>query len=399
MINTTKVISLLAGLSLLSMSAQALQPPTKEQLARYKSQGTLADKLAKAKSYGNHKTKAGLLQHAHQSVSKKSRGTAQFGPQITPWDNGFSSHGTQRTFTLLLAFEDAPAPEHQSKEVIYNHIHGEGDPDRYPIESLTNFYKRSSYGQLTITGDVLDWYTTPYPRDEVVSEREVIKEALRYHAEQGVDFSQYDNDGDGDIDYFSVIWTGEVGEWASTWWGHQTSMYDPDFILSGKTFGTYSWQWLSWDNANDDFDPQVLIHETGHALGLPDYYDYDVDVGPPVEIGVNDMMRNNLADHNSFSKFLLGWITPKVVGSGSETVSLAPSSTSQDALIIMPELTLEKGLSEYFVVQHRDREQNDSHMSSTGLLIWHVDATLKHGNFEFNNSYSDHHLIRLLSAD
>ncbi len=394
-----KMTGLLIALSLLSMSAQALQPPTKEQLEKYKSQGILKEKISKAKAYGNHKPKAGLSQLAHQKVSKAAGYSNYAGPQITPWDNGFASHGTQKTFTLLLAFEDAPAPEHQSKEVIYNHIHGDGDPARYPNESLTNFYKRSSYGQLTITGDVLDWYTTPYPRDEVVSERDVIKEALQYHANQGVDFSQYDNDGDGDIDYFSVIWTGEVGEWASTWWGHQTSLYDPDFKLSGKTFGTYSWQWLSWDNANDDFDPQVLIHETGHALGLPDYYDYDVDVGPPVEIPVNDMMRNNLGDHNSFSKFLLGWITPKVVGSGSETISLAPSSTSEDALIIMPELTLDKGLSEYFVVQHRDRELNDTHMSSAGLLIWHVDATLKYGNFEFNNSYSDHHLIRLLSAN
>jgi len=52
----------------------------------------------------------------------------------------------------------------------------------------------------------------------------------------------------------------------------------------------------------------VVIHETGHALGLPDYYDYDDKVGPRGGVGGLDMMDNNWGDHNPFSKWLLGWL-------------------------------------------------------------------------------------------
>ena len=384
-----------------SFAAYALQPPTKEQLARYKKQGSLQEKVVKAKSFGNFKGSSHLTHNANQYLTRQLKVNQQKNSRaapisITPRKTGFGTTGNQKTFTLLLAFSDAPAPEHQSPEVIYNHIYGEGLSERFPNESLTNFYSRSSYGQLTMTGEVLPWYTTTYPRDEVVSEQDIIKEALRFHEEQGVDFSQYDNDGDGTIDYFSVIWTGEVGEWASLWWAYQTSMYAPDFLLSKKTLGTFSWQWLSSNNAVHDFDPGTLIHETGHALGLPDYYDYDYDIGPDLEFPIADMMRNNRGDHNAFSKFLLGWLKPQVIGSGSQNIQLQASSSHQDALIIMPDLTLEKGLSEYFVVQHRDQQGNDVFMLDTGLLIWHVDATPDYDDFKFNNSYSEHPLIKLI---
>jgi len=395
----TMVVALTVTLS--SLSSYALQPPSKEQLARYKKQGSLQEKVAKAKTFGNYKTSAQLRHLSEQYLTNsittiKQKNNAAAPVSITPRQTGFASTGNQKTFTLLLAFSDAPAPDHQPREVIYNHIYGEGLSERFPRESLTNFYKRSSYNQLTITGEVLPWYTTTYTRDDVVSERDVIKEALRFHEQQGIDFSQYDNDGDGVIDYFSVIWTGEIGEWASQWWGHQTSMYDPNFFLSGKTLSTYSWQALSYDNAVDDFNPRTLIHETGHALGLPDYYDYDSEIGPDLEFPIADMMRNNSGDHNAFSKFLLGWIEPQVVGNGSKNISLQASSNSQDALIIMPELTLAKGLSEYFVVQHRDQQDNDKDMYDTGLLIWHVDATVEYSGFKFDNSYSEHPLIKLV---
>lgn len=384
-----------------SFATHALQPPTKEQLAQYKKQGSLQEKVSRAKTYGNFKASSRLTHGAEQYLTHQLTAKSQLNGNavpvsITPRNTGFASTGNQKTFTLLLAFSDSLEPEHQSQEVIYNHIYGEGLSERFPRESLTNFYKRSSYDQLTITGEVLPWYTTSYPRDEVTSERDVIKEALRFHEEQGVDFSQYDNDGDGIIDYFSVVWTGEVGEWASQWWGHQTSMSDPSFVLSGKTLSTYSWQALSYDNAVDDFNPRTLIHETGHALGLPDYYDYDNEIGPDLEFPIDDMMRNNSGDHNAFSKFLLGWIEPQVVGSGSQKINLQASSNSQDAMIIMPELTLAKGLSEYFVVQHRDQQDNDKNMYDTGLLIWHVDASLEYSGFKFDNSYSEHPLIKLV---
>ncbi|PAJ73904.1 hypothetical protein CJF42_13455 [Pseudoalteromonas sp. NBT06-2] len=377
--------------------ANALQPPTAEQLARYKKNGTLKQKITEANKLSNYKISPNLSHHTKKYINDKLG--LQSVVKSIPGHRGLPSTGNVKTFTLLLDFPDAPVPAHQTVDVINNHIYGQGLPERYPVESLTSFYKRSSYEQLNIAGNVIGWYTTPYPRTDITDARTVIKEALTHYESQGHDFSQYDNDGDGYIDYFSVVWTGEVGEWASLWWGWQSSFSDASYTLSGKTLAAFSWQWLSWNNESDDFDPLTLIHETGHGLGLPDFYDYDGSVGPVGGLGGMDMMDGTWGDHGSFSKFALGWIEPKVVASGDNNISLTPSSNTKDALIIMPELTLEKKYSEYFVVQNRDQMGNDKNLPNEGLLIWHINAHTNEYGFINDNSYSNNKLIRLMEAD
>ncbi len=394
------LILYITSLFFVTLTSNALQPPTEQQIAEYKKHGILKQKITQAEKYGNHKVSPHLLSNASRFINHKMGISEKVKVNKSiPGHRGLPSTGDVKTFTLLLDFPDAVAPAHQTTDVIQNHIYGDGVASRYPLESLTNYYKRASYEQLNISGNVLGWYTTSYPRSEITDARKVIKEALTHLENQGHDFSQYDNDGDGYIDYFSVVWTGEIGAWASLWWGWQSSFYDPDYKLSGKELAAFSWQWLSYNNASDDFDPLVLIHETGHGLGLPDYYDYDAAVGPVGGVGGLDMMHGNWGDHGAFSKFILGWIEPEVVGSGSKQISLKPSSHTQDALIIMPELTIDKTYSEYFVVQNRDQTLNDSNFPNEGLLIWHVDATATEQGFVQNNSYTDHKLIRLMEAD
>ncbi|MBU2970745.1 M6 family metalloprotease domain-containing protein [Pseudoalteromonas sp. C2R02] len=375
----------------------ALQPPTAKQLAQYKKNGTLQQKLNNAKKLANYKISPNLSHHTKNYINDKL-GVKAASASI-PGHRGLPSTGNVKTFTLLLDFPDAKAPDHQTVEVINNHIYGEGLPQRYPVESLTSFYKRSSYDQLNIGGNVIGWYTTPYPRTDITDARAVIKEALTYYETQGHDFSQYDNDNDGYIDYFSVVWTGEVGEWASLWWGWQSSFSDANYTLTGKQLAAFSWQWLSWNNETDDFDPLTLIHETGHGLGLPDFYDYDGNIGPVGGVGGLDMMDATWGDHGAFSKFALGWIEPKVIAASDNTISLSPSSNTKDALIIMPDLSLDKKYSEYFVVQNRDKMGNDQNMPNEGLLIWHINAATNEYGFIHDNSYSDNKLIRLMEAD
>ena len=220
------------------------------------------------------------------------------------------------------------------------------------------------------------------------------------------DFSQYDNDGDGVIDYFCVIWTGPDRGWGSVWWvwcdmTGWTFKLSP-FTIDGKRLGVFSWQWEKNEELGEPvFTPLTMIHETGHALGLPDYYDYDDSVGPDGGVGGMDMMDWNEFDHCCFSKWMLGWVSPTLITTGAQRLFLNPSSETKDCIAVMPASPGINPLSEYFMVQYRKTTGNDSRLPNNGFLIWHVDARLNAmgNNFEYDNSYTKHKLLRLMEAD
>jgi hypothetical protein len=217
----------------------------------------------------------------------------------------------------------------------------------------------------------------------------------------GHDFSRYDNDGDGRIDYFVVIFAGPPDDWVDFWWAYYQPWSDDSYVVDGKRFSWYSFQ----GEGPSPYSPRVVIHETGHALGLPDYYDYDEPAGtagegPPGGLGGLDMMDHNSGDHNCFSKFLLGWIAPRILSQGSNQVSLRPSDAAADAALLMHGEPPFDPYGEYFLVQNRRRQGNDSDLPADGLMIWHVDARLHElGGVLNNNSSTDHKLLRLMEAD
>jgi M6 family metalloprotease-like protein len=389
----------------------ALEPPTKEQIARYKLDGTLAARVSAAKAFGNHKIPQRMARRLNAKMARLALGrdslslrTPAAGVLAPPraWE-GMPTSGTVKILALLISFSDYPgtnAPATFDSRLFGS---GAGSP---PFDSLKNFYTRSSYGQLTITGNVLGWYQAPYARATVAEtdagRQGLIKEALNYYETLGHDFAQYDNDGDGTIDYLCVFWTGPHGEWASFWWGYYTWFADSTYRLDGKRLTNYSWQWELYNYPAGVFTPSTIIHETGHALGVPDYYDYDDTIGPQGGVGGLDIMDSS-GDHNCFSKFMLDWITPTVVSSGSQTVTLRASGLFPDAALFMPGAVPGRIFDEYFMVQNRNRVGNDTSLftGSDGLTIWHVDARLDAWNndFLYDNSYTAHKLLRLMEAD
>ncbi len=400
-------------LLLTSALAFALEPPTREQIERYRLDGTLAARVAQAKVFGNYKMAPRLVSRMNERIRSLAmdRGTAGLFSRPAdrimappPGWTGMPTRGTVKVLALLIAFNDYPATTPAATIASRLFGDGQGGP---PFDSLRNYYRRSSYNQLEIQGNVLGWYTAPYARSTVVEtdagRQNLIKEALTYYDQQGHDFSQYDNDGDGAIDYFCVFWTGPHGEWASFWWGYYTNFYDSSFRLDGKRLTQYSWQWELYGYPTGSFIPSTIIHETGHALGVPDYYDYDDTVGPRGGVGGLDIMDATAGDHNCFSKFMLDWISPAVVAVGPQTVTLRAAGLNADALIFMPAAVPGRIFSEYFMVQNRQRVANDTALftGSDGLLVWHVDARLNGSGWDFlyDNSYTAHKLLKLMEAD
>lgn len=391
----------------LTPQVRANQPPTAQQIEQYRADGTLAQRVLWARELGNHLVDPHLAARTARRLGRLA-GAAE-GPLAPPpaWV-GLPTTGAPQVFVLLVDFPDFPHSATQTVADVESKFFGSGIPRQYPLESLRSFYLRSSYGQLDIQGTVFDWYTAQHARSYYeglgigAGQEAVTMEALAFADAQGHDFSRYDNNGDGVIEAFFVEWTGPDNGWSNFWWPYLRKWRaNPGYTLDGMRLASYVWSWIA-SPEGEPYRPAVDIHETGHALGLPDLYDYDAAVGPNGGVGGLDMM-GGFGDHGCFSKFMLGWVAPTVVASGTSTLQLGPSGTAPDCVLLMPQAAAGEVFHEYFLAQYRriGNGNDPAYFPGSGLVIWHVDATLTAdgSTFAFDNAFTPHKLLRLMEAD
>ncbi len=407
-------------------SLGATPPPTKEQWEQYRQDGSLKARIAQALALGKHRVRPDLAASARYRLEQAAVKQGLVAPEKArmlmappPGRVGMPTKGTVKVLVLCIDFSDQPHSATNTMDYMRSRLFGDGGGAAAPNDSLHNFYLRSSYGQLDIQGTVLGWYrpsytrasmpdTTGTDRQQAVTREKLIREALEYYnggAGGDIDFTQFDNNRDGKIDYFAIVWSGPDTGWSEFWWGYQTGWWATESpVLDGMRVGDYSWQWESRP-AGGAFEPSTIIHETGHAMGLPDYYDYkskaDGDtVGPDGGVGGLDQMDSR-GDHNCFSKWLLDWIEPRLCRGVTANVELRASDGERDAAILLPLVDRADPFSEFFMVQNRQRTGNDRTIPGSGLLVWHVDGTLNASgtDFQFNNSDTAHKLLRLMEAD
>ncbi|MBI4581054.1 MAG: M6 family metalloprotease domain-containing protein, partial [Planctomycetes bacterium] len=413
-----KAALVISGVLVSAASLSALQPPRPGEREQYLQDGTWAGRLENAVRLGNHRVAPHLVQDFQRRLLGANGGPgtpadpAAANLENAPppdWQGGLPATGTPKVFVLLVDFSDQPRGAVHTVADVTNKFFGNGNPGSAPYESLRNYYQRASYSQLTIQGTVFDWYRAQYPRSyyeqlgDGPGQETLMMEAMEDADARGHDFTQYDNDGDGTIDALFIKWTGPDNGWANFWWAYQWYWHSyPNYRLDGKKLGKYVWSWIA-DAPGLPYDPHVDIHETGHLLGLPDLYDYDGRVGPDGGVGGLDMMDYNWGDHNCFSKYMLGWLTPTEVLSGTQELALRPSGSAGDCVLTMSGIAPGTLFGEFFMVQYRKRNVGNDPIDfpSDGFLIWHVDSRLDSSgrDFQYDNSYTAHKYMRLMEAD
>ena len=254
--------------------------------------------------------------------------------------------------------------------------------------SVKDYYYDVSFGQLNLNPTVVGPYTLSQPMAfygatcpsfSDVNPKAMVAEACAL-ANNDVDFSQFDMNGDGIIDAVHVIFAG-AGE-ASTGetdaiWPHRWSFYPSDTFniqFDGVRLKDYSCSAERMGSGMDGIG--TICHEFGHVLGLPDLYDTDYEGSGGQATAINkwsimasgsyNNYSNTPASFTAYEKYRLNWLQLDTLTVAGEYV-LPPLMDSNKAYIITS-----PNSDEFFIFENRQRSSWDSYLPNDGGLIYHV---------------------------
>ncbi len=319
----------------------------------------------------------------------------------------FPTSGTRNLLVLLIDYPDASNSYPSSNfDNMMNQAGYNGDG------SFKDYYFENSYGQLTMNTTVVGWYTAANSHDWYgdvngsARAQTLVGEAVDAAQAAGVDFSIYDNDGDGNVDGVMVIHQGNGAEQGDNRdiWSHSWALNGGARSYDGVTINEYT---INPETSSGSMGTiGVLCHEFGHNLGAPDWYDTDYATGGQAEsLGEWDVMDAGSyngspsgckpAHHNVFTKEFYGWLTiTELVAPQSVTMA----NMEQNPVAYKYTTTT---ANEYFVLENRQQVGFDASIPGSGLIIYHVDGSYvsSHWNTNDINALASHEGFELEEAD
>ena len=349
---------------------------------------------------------------------------------------GLPSTGNINVLVIPIGFKNS---NYGSNEIIKEKLNTafNGTKEATGWYSLKEYYKEASYGKLNITANILDVYNTNVNYDLVNGEYEDVYDyfinSLTFY-DNAINYADYDQNNDGYIDYVYLIYLAPYKKDDSqslTWWAYSDVYYGLG-EFDNKEPRHFMWTSIEFFNeaiikvrdgdvldeensAYVNINCETIIHETGHGLGLDDYYDYALG-GVKGGIGSFTMMDGNQGDLDPYSKAILGWINPTVVAGLSLDTTISSFEATGDTIIISKH-NKETYFDEYYIIalytptgtNELKKDANKGLPSETGIMLWHINAQLK-GTYailseeaynitKYNNGSASLKLIDLICAD
>ena len=201
--------------------------------------------------------------------------------------------GTVYGLTLLIDFSDAtPA---FTKAEIDAWLNSKGYSQGGLNGSVRDYFSDESNGKVDFQNEIFGFYRAKKTKayyeggNGYSGSDELFGEIMEYF-DPLVDFSKYDNDGDGKTDAISIVYAGQAETWGQGLWPHASGSNQK---RDGVTVSRYM-----MTNLGTSLGLYTFAHEVGHMLfGWPDLYGFGnyciMGNGSSQKnpVGINDLYR------------------------------------------------------------------------------------------------------------
>lgn len=318
-----------------------------------------------------------------------------------------------RGLVILVQFSDVKFKRNNQRA----HFNALFNSDNYTsvgaTGSVKKYFSDQSNGQYVPVFDVVGPYTldkgyahygsNDYQRNDKYMSDFVIEAVDSAAVVGNVDFSLYDNDNDGEVDFIYFLYAGTneaEGTDANTIWPKNWSLTGA--LLYGTTHEEYEVDWWADDvplptyngkkinnfacsSEINSYDKRTgigtICHEFSHVLGLPDYY--DTDYGTNNQQGLTPGAWS-LMDHGSYNnegrtppnysvydKYFMGWLTPQVLNS-SNFVQLTTAYNSCYQLNSTGQRAAARATTQQYYLENRQQTGWDTYLPGHGMIVWSV---------------------------
>lgn len=280
--------------------------------------------------------------------------------------------------------------------------------------SARQYFRETSFGQykpdfdvvgpITLSNDY-SYYGGNDSQGNDKKPEQMVKEACQL-VDDSVDFTLYDNNNDGKVDFVYILYAGygeSDGAGSDYIWPHNYHLTysGVNCVVDDKKVDNYACSNELDYSSKKHEGIGTFCHEFSHVLGLPDLYattsnathktlgSWDIlDYGPYNNDG------NTPPHYSAYERFFMGWLTPTLITEACE-VQLPALGTSNAAAILTESGThnligTNPKPATFYILENRQKNGWDKHLPGHGMLVTKVTYNQNKwdGNTVNNNSSS-----------
>ena len=314
-----------------------------------------------------------------------------------------------RGLVILVNFADSKFSAANNQSAMNDLMNADDYTYDGALGSVRKYFSDQSDGQYTPDFDVVgpvtltqnvEYYGANDQNDNDVLPGDMVVEACKIaNTSYGVDFTKYDNDGDGEVDFVYILYAGKGeadGGADNTIWPHNWSLDAAAYWgncsyaknkrrFDGKYINNYACSGELNGKSGKRAGIGTIAHEFGHVIGLPDLYDIDYGQNYEDEMtpGSWHIMDNGSYNNSGktppnytvYDKYFLGWKTPTNPSNTAQTLTLKAAGTDgfQGYQIASSNsLLAATATNTVYYIENRQKSGWDAYLPGHGLVIWKI---------------------------